>query len=90
MVNKRKAKHALFAIASLAMLFYGLPRIELGEGFTLQNVFGAIWVGFAMMVAAAHLHMLFNVSEETSRHLTSVKRKKYAMWQQTIERRFNR
>lgn len=90
-MTRTKMKHAAYALLALALFIYGVPRIELTEGWTLQNVFGALWLAFALLVCAAHLHRLFLVDEATEARLGRVKREKYAAWERRLhEKRFDR
>lgn len=76
----------MYALAALAMLIYGVPRIELTSGLTWQNAFGAVWIAFALLVIAAQLHWLFRVDESKERQMKRVKRAKYASLERTMER----
>lgn len=67
-------KSVLLLSGSLGMVIYAVPRLEMGQGASLPTVFGIIWVAFALLVIAAHLHQLLGVDEETKAELARVKR----------------
>ncbi|WP_246078995.1 hypothetical protein [Paenibacillus piri] len=72
-------KNILYMGLALGMLFYAVPRLDIGSGLTLPTVFGVVWVVFALMIIAAHLHEILGVEEETKREIAKVKRMK--RWQ---------
>ncbi len=63
----------------MAMLIYAIPLLEIGQGFTPENIFAFVWIVLAVLVIAAHLHQILGVDEETRRQLARVKR--YRSWQ---------
>jgi hypothetical protein len=70
---------------ALGMLFYAVPRLDIGAGFTLPNIFGIVWVLFALMIVAAHLHEILGVEEETKRELAKVKHMKKWQLEQMLQ-----
>lgn len=76
-------KSVVYMSLALGMLIYAVPRLDIGEGFTLPTVFGIVWIGFALMVVAAHLHRILGVDEETKNELARVRkhsRQRRQMW----------
>jgi hypothetical protein len=66
-------KSVVFLSVALGMLIYAVPRLDMGEGASLPTVFGIVWMLFALVVIAAHLHQLLGVDEETKAELARVK-----------------
>ena len=67
-------KSVAYMSLALGMLIYAVPRIEMGQGFTLPTVFGIIWIGFALLVVAAHLHRILGVDEETKKEMARIRK----------------
>jgi hypothetical protein len=72
-------KNIIYMAMALGMLLYAVPRLDIGSGLTLVNVFGVVWILFALMIVAAHLHEILGVDEEMKREMGRVKRMK--AWQ---------
>lgn len=72
-------KNIVCMAIALGMLFYGVPRLDIGQGFTLPTVFGIAWICFALLIIAAHLHEILGVEEERKQALGRVKKMK--RWQ---------
>jgi hypothetical protein len=83
-------RHYLYLILSLVMLAIALPRINVGQGWTWESVFGLVWVAFALLVITAHLHGLLKVNKETRRQLDRIRRAKAAVWQRKLQQRQGR
>ena len=79
--KKSKIKHSLYLVAALAMLVYALPSISFSGGFTWTGLFGAVWAGFALLVIAAHLHILIGVDEAKQKALDEIRKEKMKQWQ---------
>ncbi|MEF3307592.1 MULTISPECIES: hypothetical protein [Paenibacillus] len=76
-------KSVIYMSLALGMLIYAVPRLDIGGGFTLPTVFGIVWIGFALMIVAAHLHRILGVDEETKHELARVRnhsRRRRQMW----------
>lgn len=67
-------KSIIYMSVALGLLIYAVPRLSIGHGFTLPTVFGIVWIGFALLVVAAHLHRILGVDEETKRELARVRK----------------
>ncbi|MCL6458682.1 MAG: hypothetical protein K6T85_11810 [Gorillibacterium sp.] len=61
------------------MLIYAVPQLRIGEGWTLPTIFGILWLSFALIIIAAHLHDIIGVGEETRAELKKISRMK--RWQ---------
>lgn len=81
------AKNVVYLGLTLGMLAFAVPRLDIDAGWTAANVFGAAWIGFALLVVAAHLHELLGVEEETKRELLKVKRMKRWQLEQALQGR---
>ncbi|MEB3100546.1 hypothetical protein [Ferviditalea candida] len=79
----RAMKSVISLIAALGMLIYAVPRLEIGQGFTPPTIYGIVWIGFSLLVIAAHLHELLGVDEQTRDRLDRLNT--YARWK--LERR---
>lgn len=79
--KKSKLKHTIYLIAALGMLVYALPSISFKGGFTWTALFGAVWAGFALLVIAAHMHILIGVDEGKQKALDEIKKEKMRQWQ---------
>ncbi|BCG58471.1 hypothetical protein [Paenibacillus sp. URB8-2] len=80
MRKRNKFKHVVYLALALAMLLYALPKLS-PDGPTPVFVFGAVWVAFALLVIAAHLHFIIGVDEEKKKRLEVVRKAKLEMWQ---------
>ncbi len=82
-------KNLLFLSITLGMLIYAVPRLHVGEGWTLPSLFAVIWIGFALLIVAAHLHELLGVDEEERAELKRLEH--YRIWHrhQLISKRMN-
>jgi len=58
---------------ALGMMIYAVPKLDIGGGWTLPTVFGAIWICFALVIVAAHLHEILGVDEEQRREIKRIK-----------------
>lgn len=67
-------KSVVYMSLALGMLIYAVPRLEIGHGFTPGTVFGIVWIGFALLIVAAHLHHILGVDEETKNELNRVRK----------------
>jgi hypothetical protein len=63
---KQWKSFAYFSLA-LGMLIYAVPQLDMGRGYSPPTLFGVVWIGFAMLVIASHLHHILGVDEETVR-----------------------
>ncbi|WP_025693134.1 hypothetical protein [Paenibacillus zanthoxyli] len=79
MRKRNKFKHVLYLILALVMLLYALPRLS-PDGPAPVFVFGALWVAFALLVIAAHLHFIIGVDEEKAKRLEAVRKAKLERW----------
>jgi hypothetical protein len=61
-MNVRKS--LTYLISTLGMLLFALPRLEVGNGWTLPTIFGVIWIGLALLIIAAHLRVVLRVDNE--------------------------
>ncbi|NGM83062.1 hypothetical protein G5B47_11615 [Paenibacillus sp. 7124] len=80
MRKRNKFKHVVYLVLALVMLLYALPELS-WAGSTPVFVFGAVWVAFALLVIAAHLHFILGVDEEKQKRLEAVRKAKLDMWQ---------
>ncbi|WJH34753.1 hypothetical protein MJA45_20410 [Paenibacillus aurantius] len=61
---------------TLGMIIYAVPQLEIGQGWTLPTIFGVVWLSMALLMAAAHLHAILGVDEETAEELNRIRRMK--------------
>lgn len=69
----RGTKNIICMSFALGMLIYAVPQLHIGGGLTLPTMFGIVWICFALLVVAAHLHEILGVDEEERRELNRVK-----------------
>ncbi|TLS51062.1 hypothetical protein FE782_16875 [Paenibacillus antri] len=86
----KTTKHILYMSAALGMLIYAVPRLSIGEGWTLPTIFSALWLLFALAIVASHLHAILRVDEEMDAQLDRVKKHRRRQLAQLIERRLVR
>ena len=60
-MNVRKSM--LYLSCTLAMLIYALPRLDIGEGFTLPTLFSVSWIVLALLIIASHLRVVLRVDD---------------------------
>ncbi|TBL75175.1 hypothetical protein [Paenibacillus thalictri] len=77
-------KHIVYMAIALGMLFYAIPKLDIGQGMTLPTVFGVIWICFALLIIAAHLHEILGVDEEARKEHSRIKRMKKWQLEQLI------
>lgn len=83
----KNGKNLVYLCGALGMLLYAVPRIAMGGGFTAQTVFGVVWICFALLIIAGHVHELLGVDAETRERVRQVKRlKQYGMQQKLLPR----
>ena len=66
-------KNVIYMSGALGMLIYAVPRLTIGEGVTLPTVFSIVWIAFALLIVASHLHRILGVDEETKRELARIR-----------------
>lgn len=86
----KTTKHILYMSAALGMLIYAVPRLSVGQGWTLPTVFSVAWILFALVIVASHLHAILRVDEEMDAQLDRVKKYRRRHLAQLIERRLVR
>lgn len=59
----QRMKSTLYLVLSLGMLFYALPRLDIGQGLTPATLFGVAWISMALLIIAAHLRAALRVDE---------------------------
>lgn len=79
MKGRKGVKQILYVSLAAGMLVYAVPRLAIGGGFGIENIFGISWLCFALLIIAANLHEALGVDEEMRRELRKVKRMK--RWQ---------
>jgi len=57
-------KSIVYFILSLALLFYGVPRIPMFDADDKGLLFSAVWLFFALLIVGAHLDQLIGLDEE--------------------------
>ncbi|SDC08398.1 hypothetical protein SAMN02799630_02626 [Paenibacillus sp. UNCCL117] len=77
-------KNILYMGLSLGMIAFAVPRIDLGDWANPSTIFGVVWIAFALLIVAAHLHELLGVEEEKKRQLLRIKRMKRWQLQQAV------
>ncbi|WP_336784575.1 hypothetical protein [Paenibacillus sp. MMO-177] len=89
-----KARHMIYLAVALAMLFYGVPKLDLTGPWNAVTIFGVVWTLFALLVIAAHLNALLWMNEQKKKELDRIKRVKRNAWerrlQQAVDRGSNR
>ncbi|CAM4115900.1 hypothetical protein L1N85_02870 [Paenibacillus alkaliterrae] len=78
-----KGRHVLYLLIALAMLVYGLPRIELNALWDGTSLFGLVWTLFAFIIVAAHVNALL-MKEEKRKELARIKRAKALLWERKL------
>lgn len=68
----------IYLILSLAIIFYGLPRLEVFSDIQGFQVFSIAWIVFALLVVGAHLDYLLILDEEKRKRTNQLKR--YKLW----------
>lgn len=74
----RAMKSVIYLMVTLGMLIYAVPRLDIGQGLTLPTIYGIVWISFALLVIAAHLHEWLGVDEQTRDRLDRLN--SYAKW----------
>lgn len=83
----RKKRTILYAALAVGMLVYAVPRLSIGQGWTVESVYSAVWLGMALLIIAAQLHELFGVDDKVEQDIKAIKRYKYWKLQQKIMER---
>lgn len=86
----RTTKHIVYLAAALGMMIYAVPRLSIGEGWTMPTLFSIAWLLFALAIVASHLYSILRVDEETEERLTQVRKHRRRMAAQFIERQIVR
>ncbi|WP_281885747.1 hypothetical protein [Paenibacillus sp. YYML68] len=77
-------KNIIYMGLALGMIAYSVPKIDIGHLSAPSTIFGLVWIGFALLVVASHLHELLGVEEETKRELLKIKRMKRWQMEQAV------
>lgn len=77
-------KNIVFMGLALGMIAFAVPNIDLRAWTSPGTIFGVVWIAFALLVVAAHLHELLGVEEEQQRKLLQIKRMKRWQLQQAM------
>jgi hypothetical protein len=80
----RRKRTILYFLIAAGMLVYAVPRLPIGQGWTMETIFGVVWICMALLIIAAQLHELFGVDEQTEREIRAIKRFKYWRLQRSI------
>jgi hypothetical protein len=83
-------KNVIYLSAALGMLIYAVPRLYVGEGWTMPTVFSIAWIAFALIIVAAHLHAILRVDEEMDAQLQRLKKYRRRQLAKGIESRILR
>jgi hypothetical protein len=78
-------KNVVYMSLALGMLFYAVPRLEMGQGLTAATIFGVAWIGLALLIVAAHLHEILGVDEETREELDRIGKMKKRQLERTLQ-----
>ncbi|MCA0755344.1 hypothetical protein KP806_09800 [Paenibacillus sp. N4] len=78
-----KGRHVLYLLIALAMLAYGLPRLELNATWDATSVFGLVWTLLAFVIVTAHVNALL-MKEEKRKELARIKRAKAMYWERRL------
>ncbi|SFE22520.1 hypothetical protein SAMN05216378_2793 [Paenibacillus catalpae] len=87
---KGKAKHVIYLVVALAMLFIGVSRLELNGPWNAVTIFGVVWTLFALVVIAAHLNALLWMNEQKKKELDRIKQMKRNTWERRLQKAVNR
>lgn len=80
----RKKRTVIYFLLAICMLVYAVPQLSIGNGWTVETVFGISWLCMSLLVIAAQLYELFGVDQKTEEELRRIKRYKYWKIQQKI------
>ncbi|MCR8634654.1 hypothetical protein [Paenibacillus radicis (ex Xue et al. 2023)] len=78
-------KNIMYMGLALGMLFFAVPRLDIHSGFTLPTIFGIVWVFFALVIIAAHLHEILGVDDESKREMAKVRHMKKWQLEQMLQ-----
>lgn len=56
-------KSICYLSCALGMVLFALPKLELGQGWSVAAVFGAAWISLALLIIAAHLRIVLRVDQ---------------------------
>lgn len=85
-----KWKSGIAILMSLGLLIYALPRLEMGEGWTLPTVFGLVWIGMILLILSAHLYQLLLADQETKEELERVRKYKQLQNRRWLEHKLEK
>lgn len=68
------SKSIVYLSLMLGMMIYAVPQLHMGEGLTMPTIFAVVWLSFALLIVAAHLHDILGVGHETRQELESIRR----------------
>lgn len=80
----RGMQHKLYLVAALGMLLYTIPRMEMGQGWTLSTIFWLSWIAFCVLIIAAQLYQIFGINEEKRRAYQQIKSMRRQQMEQMI------
>lgn len=81
----KRIKPMVFVSLTAGLLIYAVPRLETGQGWSWPTVFAVTWIGFSLLVIAAHLHLWLGVDEAETKRLERIRRaRNYRLRQRLI------
>ena len=89
-MTKRMTMRLVYLAAAIGMLVYAVPRLPIGDGWTLPTVFGAAWLLFALAIIATHLHAVLRVDEAADERMDRIRKHRRRQLVRLFERRLVR
>jgi hypothetical protein len=65
----RGLKSILYMTSALGMILVAVTQLDFRDGSALVAVFDIVWILFALLIIAAHLHEILGVDEELRKEL---------------------
>jgi hypothetical protein len=81
------SKNKVYFVMAIAMLVYAVPRLQIGQGWTLPTIFSIVWLFFALIIIAAHLHSIFKVEKDEEEALNQIKQMRRLQMQRLLQNR---
>ncbi|MGG4141638.1 hypothetical protein ABEW34_00780 [Paenibacillus algorifonticola] len=74
-MRKGRSRHVLYLLAAVAMLVYGVPRLDLGAPWSGTSLFSIVWLVFSLVIVAAQIDALMQ-GEARRQQMQRIKRAK--------------
>ncbi len=82
----KETKYILYLGATIGLAVYAVPRLEVGQGWTLPTIFAIAWIAMALLLVSAHLYRVLRVDEETRKEFRRIQLYRRMQMEKTLRK----